>query len=76
MAGAVVHDAARVVERSLRLVVERRVTAVTGEELELHADTICLHGDTPGAVGLAASLREAFGRAGIGVVPMAELVAA
>jgi len=73
--GAVVHDAARVVERSLRLVVEHRVTAVTGEQLELHADTICLHGDTPGAVSLAASLREAFDRAGIGVVPMAELAA-
>ena len=73
--GALVHDAARVVERSLRLVVEHRVTAITGEEVELHADTICLHGDTPGAVSLAAALRDAFGRAGVGVAPMVELVA-
>jgi len=28
-------------------VLDRRVTAITGEDLELHADTICLHGDTP-----------------------------
>jgi len=73
--GAVIHDAPRVVERSLRLVLEHRVTAITGEELELQADTICLHGDTPGAVTLAASLREAFDRAGIEVVPMARVLA-
>ena len=73
--GAVIHDEAAVVERSLRLVVERRVTAFTGEDLALHADTICLHSDTPGAVSLAASLRQAFARAGVEAVPMAELVA-
>jgi 5-oxoprolinase (ATP-hydrolysing) subunit A len=56
-------------------VLDRRVTAITGEDLELHADTICLHGDTPGAVSLAASLREAFGRAGVETVPMGSLVA-
>jgi UPF0271 protein len=73
--GAVIHDAATVVERSLKLVVEHRVTAITGEVLELHADTICLHGDTPGAVNLAASLRLAFDRAGVEAVPLGALVA-
>ena len=73
--GAVIHDASIVVERSLRLVLDHRVTAITGEDLELRPDTICLHGDTPGAVSLAASLREAFDRAGVETVPMAELVA-
>jgi 5-oxoprolinase (ATP-hydrolysing) subunit A len=75
VAGAVIHDASIVVERSLRLVLEHRVTAITGEELELHADTICLHSDTPGAVSLAASLRRAFERAGVEAVPMAQLIA-
>jgi 5-oxoprolinase (ATP-hydrolysing) subunit A len=74
--GSVLHDASLVIERSLRLVIEHRVTAITGEDLELHADTICLHSDTPGAVTLAASLRQAFERAGVGTVPMAALVAA
>lgn len=73
--GAVIHEASTVVERSLRLVVEHRVTAITGEDLELQADTICLHGDTPGAVSLAASMRQAFDRAGVETVPMADLVA-
>jgi UPF0271 protein len=73
--GAVIHDPGAVIERSLRLVLEHRVTALTGENLDLHADTICLHGDTPGAVRLAAEVREAFARAGIAVVPMAQMVA-
>ena len=73
--GAVIHDPGAVIARSLRLVLERRVTALTGEDLDVHADTICLHGDTPGAVRLAAELREAFARAGIAVVPMAQMVA-
>jgi UPF0271 protein len=75
VAGAVIHDPSTVVERSLRLVVEHRVAAISGEVLELHADTICLHGDTPGAVGLAASLRQAFDRAGVEAVALAALVA-
>ena len=73
--GAVIHDASIVVERSLRLVVEHRVTAITGEQVELHADTICLHSDTPGAVSLAASMRRAFDRAGVEAAPMSALVA-
>jgi UPF0271 protein len=73
--GSVIHEADAVIARSLRLVAEHRVTAITGEDLDLHADTICLHSDTPGAVSLAAGLREAFERAGVEVVPMAQLVA-
>ena len=73
--GAVIHDTSAVVERSLQLVAEGTVTAVTGETVTLEADTICLHGDTPGAVDLAAALRAAFDTAGIRVLPMARLLA-
>jgi len=73
--GAVIHEASAVVERSLRLVVEHQVTAITGERIDLHADTICLHGDTPGAVDLASALRRAFEQAGVQVRPMALLLA-
>jgi len=72
--GAVIHDSSAVVERSLRLVLEHRVEAMTGEELELHADTICVHGDTPGAVELAARLRQEFDRAGVHVAPMSRIL--
>jgi len=72
--GAVIHDQAAVIERSLRLATEHQVTAITGETVWLEAETICLHGDTPGAVQLAAALRKALVSAGVELVPMAELL--
>jgi UPF0271 protein len=74
--GSVLHDTHEVIDRSLRLVTEGKVAAITGEVIELQADTICLHGDTPGAVHLAAALREAFERAGVELVPLGRLLAA
>jgi UPF0271 protein len=68
--GSVLHDTNEVVERSLRLATEGKVTAISGETITLEADTICLHGDTPGAVHLARALREAFERAGVRPEPM------
>jgi len=70
--GAVIHDTAAVVERSLRMVTEGRVTAITGEDVAVQADTICLHGDTPGAVQLAQALKAAFAGAGIRLVAMGQ----
>ena len=71
--GAVLHDASEVVERSLRLVTESTVVAVTGEIVHMPADTICLHGDTPGSVALAEALRRAFEGAGVTLAPMADI---
>ncbi len=73
--GAVIHDVDEVAERSLRLVLEGTATAITGETIHVEADTICLHGDTPGAVQLAASLRARFEAAGVTLVPMGRRVA-
>ncbi len=70
--GAVIHDTQAVVERSLRMVTEGCVQAITGEDVALRADTICLHGDTPGAVQLAEALKSAFTRADIRLVPMGQ----
>ena len=70
--GSVIHDTQAVVERSVRMVTERRVTAITGEEVFLQADTICLHGDTPGAVQLAEALKAAFEKAGVRLVAMGQ----
>jgi 5-oxoprolinase (ATP-hydrolysing) subunit A len=70
--GSVIHDTSEVVERSLRMVTEGRVTAITGEEVSLQADTICLHGDTPGAVQLADALKSAFETAGVRLVAMGQ----
>jgi 5-oxoprolinase (ATP-hydrolysing) subunit A len=65
--GAVIHDPDVVVARAVRMVKERAVTAIDGSLVALEADTICVHGDTPGSDDLAARLRAAFAAAGVSV---------
>lgn len=74
VAGAVITQAARVVERAVELVQTGRVTAADGTSLQLDVQTICVHGDTPGVVTLIQSVRDGFRRAGIEVVPMRKLL--
>lgn len=74
MPGAVLHDRDEVVARSIRMVTEGKAIAITGEEISVHADTLCLHGDTPGAVQLAAALRSRLEAAGVEVVPLSRLL--
>ncbi|PFG32176.1 UPF0271 protein [Paramicrobacterium agarici] len=54
-----------VAERAVGIVAHGEVVAVTGERLSLDVDSLCVHGDTPGAVRMAADVRAALGRAGI-----------
>jgi len=68
--GAVIHDVEEVTARSLKMVTEGKAIAVNGEEIEVRADTICVHGDTPGATVLAQTLRQGLEAAGVAVVPM------
>jgi 5-oxoprolinase (ATP-hydrolysing) subunit A len=56
-ADALLHDPAEASERVLRMLREGRVRSVDGEDVDVRAETICLHGDTPGAVQFARSLR-------------------
>ena len=72
--GSVIHDVDAVVKRSVKMVTEGKVTAITGEEVEFQADSLCLHGDTPGAVEMARAVREGLEAAGVRIVPMRELV--
>jgi 5-oxoprolinase (ATP-hydrolysing) subunit A len=65
--GAVIHDAAQVVQRALRMIRDRRVTATDGSELPLEVQTLCVHGDTPGAAELALRLREGLAHEGVEV---------
>ena len=70
--GAVIHDVEEVVERSLRMVSEKKAQAVTGEEIEVDADSLCLHGDTPGAVEMAKTLERELRASGVDIAPLAE----
>lgn len=65
--GAVITDAEEVVERSLGLARSGVVTARSGERVPVRARSLCLHGDTPGAVGLARRVRERLESSGVRV---------
>lgn len=57
-AGAVLHDPQIVAARMLRLATEGVIEAVDGTTLRLDAQSICIHGDSPGAVTMATKVRE------------------
>jgi UPF0271 protein len=67
--GAVISAPDEVVARAVRMVAEGTVTAVDGTDLPVSADTLCVHGDTPGAVALAAAVRAGLERAGVALAP-------
>jgi UPF0271 protein len=69
--GAVLHDPATVAARALAMVQDGAVTATDGTRIPLQADSLCLHGDTPGALALARATRAALDAAGIAVRPFA-----
>jgi len=71
--GSVIHDPEELVERSIKMITEGKATAISGEEIPVRADTLCLHGDTPGAVQLAADLRSKLEAAGVEIAPLSKL---
>ncbi len=65
--GAVLDDPQIVLERAVLMATEGTVVAADGPAVDLVADTICVHGDTPGAATLAQKLRAALEAAGVTV---------
>lgn len=66
-ANALIGDAAAAVAQVRRMVREGKVTATDGSEVVIKADTVCLHGDGPHAVGFAQAVREALLAAGVAI---------
>lgn len=65
--GAVLHDPAEVAARAIRLVSEGTVEAHEGSTVRTSAVSLCLHGDSPGAVAMARAVRAALDAAGVTV---------
>ncbi len=68
--GAVIHDVNVVVARAIRMAVDGIVLTPANLEIALRVDTICVHGDTPGAPELARRIHDALGRRGVAVEPI------
>jgi UPF0271 protein len=69
--GAVLHDADEIARRCVAMATGEPVADVEGGELRLAPQSICVHGDTPGAVEIARSVRDALSRAGVTLAPFA-----
>ena len=65
--GAVIHDAAQAAERMVQMVKAGAILTESGKSIRTRIDTICLHGDTPEAVGIARQTRAALEDAGVAV---------
>ncbi|QHC67428.1 5-oxoprolinase subunit PxpA [Rathayibacter sp. VKM Ac-2759] len=68
-AGAVLSDPALVASRAVRMVVEGVVAVGTGELVAVDVDSLCVHGDSPGALAMAEAVRAALADAGVDLAP-------
>ena len=67
--GAVLSDPVEIAERILRLVQDSVVDAVDGSTLTMNCESVCVHGDTPGAVEIARAIRRKLIDTGNGIQP-------
>ncbi|MDP9836423.1 UPF0271 protein [Neorhizobium huautlense] len=65
--GSVLHDPDLIAERMVRMVKEGVIEAIDGTLTGVDAQSICVHGDSPGAVAMARRLREAFEQSGLAI---------
>ena len=67
--GAVLHDPAEIAERVLTMITAGRVTAADGTDIAISAESVCVHGDSPGAVRIATAVRDRLVAAGVRPAP-------
>jgi len=72
--GAVIHDHQQVAEKVLKLVTEGSVICADGAEIQLAADTICVHGDNPAALKLVKKIRETLLASGVEISPPSDFL--
>ena len=72
--GAVLHDPADIADRMQRLATEGTVTAIDGSTVRIRAESVCVHGDSPGAVEMARQVRSRLEAAGIEIRPFVDTV--
>ena len=69
--GAVIHDPAQAAQQAVQMVTCGQVKTLDGRVIAAQVDTLCIHGDTPGAPEVAAQLRAALESAGVIIAPLA-----
>ena len=67
--GAVLHDAGEIAQRVLRMVRGQSIIAASGKTIATPVDSVCVHGDTPGAVDIAKAVRSTLEQGGVTISP-------
>lgn len=70
--GAVLHDRALAVERTVRMITDGTVESVNGKTIPIRADTVCVHGDNESALEFVRAIRAALTQAGVEIRPLGE----
>ena len=65
--GAMIEDEDEAIARVIRMAVERKVTAIDGSDIDLKADSVCVHGDGSKALAFVGRIRAALESAGVTV---------
>ncbi|MDX3894885.1 5-oxoprolinase subunit PxpA [Pusillimonas sp.] len=71
--GSVIHDPKKATEHVVRMVVDGEIVSTSGKRVKRRVDSLCVHGDEPTAVALAAMVREGLEAAGVKIVPLTEM---
>ena len=74
MAGAMIHDRNEAIERTIRMVKEGCVETIQGEIIPIQADSICVHGDNPDAIGFVSEIRSRLEAEGILVTCIEDVI--
>jgi 5-oxoprolinase (ATP-hydrolysing) subunit A len=72
--GPAIQDYRKMADRVVRMVKEGKVVTHTGEEISIKAETVCIHGDTPGAPLLAKAIVEALNAENIEISPIHDVL--
>lgn len=73
--GAMIEDENEAIARVIRMIKEGKVTAYTGEDVDIEAHSVCVHGDGAKALDFVKALNDAFVENDIKIVPLAEVIA-
>ncbi len=72
--GSVIHDKDEVIVRVIRMIEEGKVKTITGKDIEIDVQSICIHGDNPEALEFAKNIRLSLEKCGIEISPLGGVV--
>jgi Uncharacterized proteins, homologs of lactam utilization protein B len=72
--GSMIEDEGEAIRRVIRIVKEGKVAAVTGKDISIRADSVCVHGDGPKAVEFVRKIGAALKENGIQLAPLSEII--